>query len=147
MVAAYFSVPRITVFSSQLVTANNESSISLSFNLVNDSIQTVVWPGENVQAALGFATARGLFDSALEAVSLPAGPGFENLSAVSILQQASQQGISLATLSANNISFLATLNLPPDAVARITTAIENGLTVIVPNRTVTIKRGSNNRMA
>src|SRR5205823_2017603 len=45
-------------------------------------------------------------------------------------------GISLLTINSSNLSLLATLNLPLDAVARITAAVHSGLTVLVPSQTV-----------
>ena len=39
---------------------------------------------------------------------------------------------------ATNLSLLQTLNLPADAIARITTSVQNGLLVIVPTRTVVV---------
>jgi uncharacterized membrane protein len=137
-VAAYFSAPRVTLFSSREVTTDGQSSLSFGFDLVNDSVRAVVAPGQNAQAKLGFAAARGLFDSSLEALSLPVAPGAQNLSAILIIQRAMQQGIALTTLDANNLSRLSTYGLSPDAAARITTDVQNGLIVIVPTQPLTV---------
>jgi uncharacterized membrane protein len=135
-IAAYFNAPRITMFSSRLVTKDSQSSLSFSFDLVNDSIRAIVSPGQNVQAPLAFGVARGMFDSVLEANALPITTGSQNLSAVAIIQQSVQQGIPLVAISASNLSQLQTLDLPADAIARITTNVENGLTVNVPARAI-----------
>ncbi|MGO9923686.1 MAG: choice-of-anchor Q domain-containing protein, partial [Isosphaeraceae bacterium] len=137
-VAAYSDVPRITTFSSQLVTANNLSTMSFSFDLVNDSLRAIGSPGQNVQAALGFASDRGVFDSMLESQMLPVSPGSQNSSAAAIIQEAMQQGIPLAVITASNISVLQGFDLPADALARITTNVESGLTVIVPTEALTV---------
>ena len=137
-VAAYFDVPRITMFSSQFVTANNQSSISFGFDLVKDSLQAIASPGQNLRAALGFAGARGLFDSFLEDQALPVLPGGQNLSAAAVIQESMQQGIPMAVISASNISALRGFEVPPDALARITKDVESGLTLIVPTEALII---------
>ncbi len=43
-VAAYSDTPRITTFTSQVVTTNNQSTISYSIDLVNDSILAIAAP-------------------------------------------------------------------------------------------------------
>jgi uncharacterized membrane protein len=136
--AAYFTVPRITAFSSQFVTTNNHSGIVFSFDLIHDSIRVIASMGQNLQATLGLPYLRGIFDSALEAQLLPAGPGSQNLSAVTLIQQSLRQGIPLAAVNASNMSLLQSLNLPVEAMARITTAVQNGLTVIVPTQALTV---------
>jgi uncharacterized membrane protein len=137
-VAAYFNSPRITAFSSHVVTSNNQCTLSFSFDLMHDSVRAIASPGQNVQAQLSFASARGLFDSFLEAQALPVAPGGQNLSAVAIIGQAHQQGIPLAAINANNLTLLQTFNLPAEAMARITRNIQNGHTVIVPIQAVTV---------
>ena len=137
-VAAYFSAPRITLFSSKLLTANGQSNLSFSYDLVNDSILAVAAPGQNVQAPLSFAAARGIFDSFLEAQSVPVLPGGVNLSSASIIEQSMQQGIPMVGIGQSNLSARQSLNLPADAIARITTDVQNGLVVIVPTRAITI---------
>jgi transglutaminase-like putative cysteine protease len=137
-VEAYFDAPRVTTFSSQLVTANNTSTISYSIDLVNDSVRAIASPGQSVQATLGFAGTRGIFDSILESQILPVPPGGQNLSAAAIIQQSVQQGIPLVVISAGNLSLLQALNLPADAASRITTNVQNGLAVIVPTQPLTV---------
>ena len=132
-VAAYFDVPRITAFSSQVVTTNNQSNISFSIDLVNDSIRAIASPGQNVQASLAFAAA-GAFSTASWKANASRSPGGQNLSSAAIIQQSMQQGIPLAVITASNLSLLQSLNLPADAIARITTNVQNGLTVIVPTQ-------------
>ena len=58
-----------------------------------------------------------------------------------------QQGIPLAVITASNLSLLQALNLPADAIARITTNVQNGLTVIVPTQALTVNGTANNRLA
>jgi hypothetical protein len=49
-----------------------------------------------------------------------------------------EQGIPLVTLTQSNLLVLQSLNLPADAIARITANVQNGLTVIVPAQALTI---------
>src|SRR5208337_5010855 len=137
-VVAYSDVPLITMFASRLAAVNNESTLSFSLDLVNDSVRAVASPGQNVQTPMAFAGARGLFDSFFEADSVAVPPGGQNLSAVVILQQSIQQGIPMAIIGASNLSLLQGLGLPADAVARITTNVQNGLLVEVPTHALTI---------
>jgi uncharacterized repeat protein (TIGR01451 family) len=135
-VTAYFNAPRITAFSSQFVTRNNQSSISFGFDLMRDSVRAIASPGQNVLAPLGFAGARGIIDSVLESQTLP--PGGQNLSAAAILQESMQRNIAMAVVNASNINLLQRLPLPTEAVARITAEVQTGLTVIVPTQAVTM---------
>jgi uncharacterized membrane protein len=135
-VVAYFDVPRITMFSSKIVTANAQSTISYAIDLVKDSVRTIASTGQNVQASLGFAFARGVFNSQLEGQVLPIGG--QNLSAATIVQQSLNQGIRLVGINATNLALLQTFNLPAEAVARITANVQMGLTVIVPTQAITV---------
>jgi uncharacterized membrane protein/sugar lactone lactonase YvrE len=137
-VAAYFSAPRVTAFSTQLITNNNQSSVVFGIDLMHDSIRAVASPGQNAQAPLGFSSARGMFDSFLEAQALSSGPGGQNLSSIAIIQQSIQQSVPLAVITSSNLSLLQTLNLPADAIARITSDVQNGLTVLVPTRALMV---------
>lgn len=137
-VAAYFSAPRIAALSTKYVTDNNESHLTFNLNLVHDSIRTVGKPGQNVLAMTSFAGARGVFDSFLEAQSVPVLPGGVNLSSATIIQQSIQEGITLVAINASNQSLLQTLDLPVEAIARISSEIQDGLSVIVPSRSVIV---------
>jgi uncharacterized membrane protein len=140
-VAAYFSSPHILALSTRVtsVGVGAQSTASFEFDLIRDSILAIAAPGQNTQAELGFAAARGLFDSLLEAYSLPAPPGGQNHSAVLLIQQAMAQGIAVATISSSNLSLLGSFNLPAEATARITAAVEAGRTVIVPVQALTVE--------
>ena len=87
---------------------------------------------------MSFAAARGILDSVIEDQVLPVTPGSPDTGAVAIIQQARQQGIPLAAITANSLPLLTSLGLPADAVARITTNVQNGLAVLVPTKALTI---------
>ena len=65
------------------------------------------------------------------------------MSSATIIQQSIQQGIPLAVITASNLSLLQSLNLPADAIARIVTNVDSGLTVIVPTEAL-IENGTAN---
>src|SRR5262249_24387507 len=100
-VSAYYDSLRVTAFSSKFVANNNQSSLVFSFDLMHDSVRADASPGQNLQSPILFASARGLFDSFLEA-ALPVVPGGANLSAASIVEQSMQQGIPVATIDQGN---------------------------------------------
>lgn len=137
-VAAYFDTPRVTAFSSQLSINDNQSSVSYSLDLMHDTIGALATPGQDTQAARAFATARGMFDSFLEATVFPPSTGMQNLSAAMIVLQSMEEGIPLVALTESNLSILQSLNLPADAIARITANVQTGLTVIVPTQALIV---------
>lgn len=137
-VAAYFAAPRITMFSSNVVTTGSQSTLTFEFDLARDSIRAVVGPGQATQAGLAFAAVRGVFDSYLEANSLPVSSGGVNMSSASIVAQSIQQDIPLVTIGPDQLSLLQSLNLPADAQAYITTALQNGFVVLAPSRAIMV---------
>ncbi len=136
--AAYFNLPRLTMYSTSVVTSSNLSILQFNFDLIRDTIRAIASEGQNVQATLGLAAVRGLFDSYLEAQMVPVPPGGVNLSSAYLIQQSIAQGIPLVTIGMSNLSVLQTLDLPADAVAQITTEVLNGNRIIVPARALTI---------
>ena len=95
-------------------------------------------PGQNIQTAQQFNFTRGLMDSVFEQAVIPTTPNSHPLSSFLVLEQAEAQGVSLALLTSSNASDLDTLNLPADAKARISSAIEQGMAVLTPIRAVDI---------
>jgi uncharacterized membrane protein len=136
--AGYFDAPRITMFSSRIEPAADQARLLFGIDLIEDSMRAVASPGQDVQAPLGFAAVRGLYDSFLEAHSVPVLSGGTNLSSMTIVQQSIDQGIPLVIIGPNNLSLLDTLDLPADALARITTNVQNGLNVWVPTEALMI---------
>ena len=129
--AAYFDAPRITLFSSTVTTGNGQSNLAFGIDLVHDSINAIA-SGQNTQAPFGFAAVRGIFDSILESDAVPVPPGGVNLSSMSIIMRLQAAGVPIVTIGEQNLSALQTLNLPSDAIARMTSDVQNGLVVIVP---------------
>ncbi len=115
--AAYFAAPRITALSSQVLVENTQATVSLSLDLMRDSIFAIGAPGQNAQAPLALAGGRGIFDSLLESQALPSGAGIQSSSSAGIIQQSLQQDIPLAVVDASDLAVLQTFNLPPDAIA------------------------------
>ena len=121
-----------------MITSKNQPTVSFSFDLVKDSLRVIAAPGQNPQAAMAFAGARGIFDSFLESRFVPVPPGGQNFSAAAIVQQAIQQGIPIVVVNPQNVSLLQSLNLSADAIARLTANIQNGLAGDRPTRPVMI---------
>ncbi len=136
--AAYFDRPRLTMYASKASVVNRQPELSLSFDLVRDTIRAIAAPGQASDAVRAFAAVRGIFDSYLEAALVPVVQNGVNLSSAYIIQQAIEQGIPLIPIGPANLSELQALKLPADAVTRITANVEAGKLVIVPARTVTI---------
>ncbi|HEY2784103.1 MAG TPA: transglutaminase domain-containing protein [Fimbriiglobus sp.] len=136
--AAYFDTARITLYSVKVLTANDQSFPSFGIDLIRDAIRAVAMPGQNAEAARAFAAVRGIFNSYLEAQSIPVPSGGTNLSSTSLIDESIRQGIPLIMIGPDNISAIQDLNLPVDALAQITSDVQNGFRVAVPSRPVTV---------
>lgn len=137
-VAAYFDTPRITMFASRLVQVDNRSKLVFEFDLIRDAMRVLATPGQNTEAPRAFAMVRGIFDSFLEAQSVPTLPGSVNFSSALIVQMSMEQGIPLISINQDNVSLLQTLDLPDETKARITANVQNGLGVVVPAKPIDI---------
>lgn len=137
-VLGYFDRPRVTMLSSQVTIAGSQATVNLRIDLINDLMRSVAFPGQNIQAALTFAGARGFIDTVIEGNILPAPPGSSNVNAVVVIEAAQRQGVPLAVVTSSNIALLQECNLPSDTKARIVAAVNTGLTVIVPTSAVLV---------
>jgi uncharacterized membrane protein len=136
--AAYFTKPRILAATSRIDASAADPKLELGFDLINDAIRAVLAPGQNAEAVLGFLSARGLFDSALEAFILPGATEARNTSAIVLMSKAMEEGIPLLTIDLSNLAMLQTLDLPAQAIARISASVNAGNIVVTPARSVLV---------
>jgi uncharacterized membrane protein/transglutaminase-like putative cysteine protease len=143
-VAAYFANPRVTISSVLLTPSADGTSASLqtALDLRRDTIRVLAPPGQSPAAVQGFNGARGLVENEAEAHSLPpASPGgavHPAVNTLSILQAAADQGIAMVTINPTDLGQLDALDISAEARARITAALSEGKTVVVPSREVNI---------
>ena len=133
-VNAYFDSPRVTIASNVV----NASGDTLALNLAHDDIQAIAFPGQNAGAPEAFQSMYGLMEGSLESQALPTGSGVTGTGVVDVFNAAAAQGIPIITLTTIDLSEVAKLSISADAMARITTALEQGLVVLVPAASVTL---------
>jgi uncharacterized repeat protein (TIGR01451 family) len=145
LVTAYYDRPRLTLVSSQFMEGANGApgNLSLSIDLRRDTMRVVAFPGQNGQATVVFNLSRGVAESSIEQAVLapaspPAGQPVQSVGAAAVLTAASQQGVPLVAIGANNLATLDGLTLSMEAKARITDAVGRGLFVVVPQSAVTV---------
>ncbi len=135
-VVAYYDVPRITIYSEQYDSTNQ--GINFAIDLNRETMRVIPGPGQSIVVSLVFSFGMGVFDNALEEGFIPAPSGSEMIGTNSIFLQAMAQGIPFVVISTQNEAILSTLAISANAKAYITTAIDNGLIVIVPSQELTI---------
>ena len=131
-VAAYYDSPRITIYSAQADPASD--SLDFAIDLRSETMTVIAAPGQNTVAAQAFNIERGLLDNAREDQFLPTTTGMVNVGTSVLFQQAIAQGISIVPLLPQDIALVSSLDISANAQAYITTALENGLNVIVPSK-------------
>jgi uncharacterized repeat protein (TIGR01451 family) len=148
LTAAYFSRPRIDVISANVVSdTDGTSNLQFEVDLLNDSIRAVVAPGQSSHASQLFQTARGLFENQVEGNVFPQGSaaGLQvpaTITASDVLAAAVAQGIGVIRIDPADEPAVDSLAISSVAKARITTALDAGLSVIVPVKNVEIDGSS-----
>ena len=141
MVSSYENSPRILDASSQGTqdTNGNVTGVQIELDLRDDAVQAVAYPSQQTSATMAFQAARGFLESSLEdqlaqslMATFPSGGGTVASSGFSIVNAAMAQGIPLLQVNAANFYELNPVNIPADAEARITAAIQSGETVLAP---------------
>ena len=146
LVAAYFDRPRITVVSSSVSSEGTQGSTLLSFeaDLVSDSPRIIGSPGQATSALPPFRTALGILENVIESNLFPTqSPSSalqlqSQISTTAVFAAAANQGIPLIFINSADPEILQTLALSSVAKARISTALQAGDDVIVPEQEVTI---------
>ena len=141
-VVAYFDRPRAVLISQQLNTDSSADSTSLtaSVDLLNDSLRVEPAPGQSVAALFLFNLTRGVFENLSERDTVAAlsttgqAPTVDNT--YDVFVAAAAQNIPLVDVTEANLSILQNLDISADAKARITTDVQSGFGVVVPDQSV-----------
>jgi uncharacterized membrane protein len=145
LVAAYFDRPRITLVSAAF-TVGETGTAMLSFeaDLRDDSVTAIAYPGESSSSVPAFQFTRGFAEDAIETNVFPGGsppPGVEvspPVSASAVLSAADAQDIPIVMLTPADPAMLDELDIDSQAMAGISDALQQGLSVMVPASDVTI---------
>ncbi len=140
--SVYCASPRIVAVTGSDTSGSNASQASDELDLVNDSAQVVVAPGQSAGVEQDVNLTRGLLDSDLEAQVMGGTSSSRATSSFGIFSQALSNGIPLSFITKANLSSLSTLPLSAEAKARITASVLEGLDVLTPSSMVQLPDGS-----
>ena len=135
-VRAYFDRPRITIASSSY--SGTDSSFSIALDLQRDQMRVEPFPGQNSLALSLFNILYGITEGEIEGGVLQVESSGQQLSTSSIFEAAIIQNIELVSLTPEDVAKVANLTISAQAKARITAALEQGKSIIVPTASVTI---------
>jgi uncharacterized membrane protein len=144
LVLGYHATPGLSLFKTSVDDVGGTTPTPVfRLDLVEDGLYAIAYPGQATNASIGYNEARGYLDSALESVVLSTdsdatGSGAIVTSAFSILQAATSANIPFVTITNANLGVLSSLSIPDEAKARITTAVQAGLSISVPSTTVMV---------
>jgi uncharacterized membrane protein len=146
LVKAYFNSPRLILISRKVASKNENVSIEIMVDLLKNDMNGVPFPGQISDVLHSFFFARGILESANEhglisEISINgANEDFvtNNLSAVTVFNEAQRQGIDSLILGHGNANIVEMLDFPVEAKIRILQAIEQGELVFAPDRSVQI---------
>jgi hypothetical protein len=142
-VRAYFNRPRLLLVSSRTRFRQETRLLGFTFaiDLRRDTIRAAVSPGQNTEASPAFHFARGIAESIIEHGILSAAGATDQtpqptVSTVSVFTAAAEQNIATTVITRDTLALLDTLDITPQARARITTATTQGKVVITPQQNV-----------
>jgi uncharacterized membrane protein len=145
LVAAYSDRPRLTLVSAAFGSSDQQTTtLSFETDLLRDTIRAVGAPGQASSVPVVFQASRGLLEDQIEGGAFPGASPASGVqvafraSTSTVFDAAETQGIQRVTLTPGDEARLAALNIDAVAKARITSALEAGLTIIVPSQDVTI---------
>jgi uncharacterized repeat protein (TIGR01451 family) len=145
LVRAYFNRPRITMVSAALTTSNSQTTnLSFESDLVRDSIRATAAPGQATSVLAPFQTARGIMENVVETNVFPDASSVNGVqlesrvSTTTVFAAAQAQGITITTITPDELAQLDQLAIDPTSKARIASALLAGKDVIVPSQDVTI---------
>jgi uncharacterized repeat protein (TIGR01451 family) len=141
-VIAYYDRPRIVLASSRLTTdpVTQANGLSLSIDLLRESMRAIAVPGQPAMATTFFNTVRGIYNNITErnviADLAPAGQSPQMQNTSDVFEAAAAQGIGFTEITSDSLLQLDSLNISAEARARIATDVQNGYAVIVPTQNV-----------
>ncbi len=118
--------------------------LTFEADLLADSVSVIAAPGQADSVLFSFRFLRGLLESEAESAVFPQAGTVgsiqvsQSVGAVGVLNAASAQGVPVVDLAPGDVAALDGLSLSADAKARITTALQAGMEVIVPASAVEI---------
>jgi large repetitive protein len=130
---AYYSSPRIYM----TISWKEGETQRLKFDLRKNDLRTLPLPGQVANMGFFFEMARGYVESTLEGEILSQVSGQDTISIADIFAGIDEDN-NTELISQENIDLLETLNISEDAKARISQAIIDNKTVIVPSHSVNI---------
>jgi uncharacterized membrane protein len=142
LVRSYCDSPRLIIAGSRVLlkesSAGDGSTIRTFIDTRKTDLRVIPNPGQVVQAPIRFNILRGLADNSLETTEMEsfAAPDAHTMSAYSIIQEATQQGIDLQLVS--TASGIDALSVSPEAKARMSGAVNAGKLIITPAASVTV---------
>lgn len=143
LLRSYHDAPRLVTVSHtlELDEAADEVEQRLEIDVLRNVPRVEAYPGQSLLATRFFGFVKGIIDSVVEDDILRevAVPGETvSTSALSTLQQSVEEGRGLLALDSTRLSLVGTLALSAEARERITQALLEGRTVIVPDGMVAV---------
>lgn len=137
-VRAYFDRPRITITSVRLFVdpGSDTGTFSVAIDLRRDFQRVLTAPGQNMLAAATYRVGYGFIEGHLEAELVEGVGSVRAISTHEVFNAAAVQGISILTLTSDQISLLDGLSISPEAKLRITEALDGGKFVMLPAQPV-----------
>jgi hypothetical protein len=143
LVKTYASQPRIFLVSNKPADTTTSTPAAFSVDLLSDTLRIVVLPGQKASESFGFNVQFGVLESVIEtevpaqmfsAVSSISAP----MSTATIFQTAQAEGVPFATITPANAGLLEALTISAEAKARISLALTDGKSIVVPTKSVTV---------
>jgi len=148
LVGAYAARPRIAVVSASLTASGPQNAqqtvLTFEADLLADSVRVIAAPGQADSVSFSFRFLRGMTESEAESAVFPQAGTVgsfqvsQSVGAVAVLNAATDEDIPVVDLAPGDVGALDGLSLSLDAKARITTALQAGMEVIVPASAVEI---------
>ena len=135
---AYIDAPRV-IIASQAIEDGGATSV-VKLDLARNRVRFLPYPGQTVEGLVGFNTAWGLAQSALEDELMQRWHGKAPKSVNRIFDQARRDSVPLVRITQENIAVLGALPISDKAKTRIAQRLEEGppYLIVVPARMIVI---------
>lgn len=144
LIRAYSDQPRIVISSITVEEINNDTAaLAMRLDLRSNDVRAVAYPGQNITAVPTFNMTRGFGENAIETNVVESqlaedGDPRTVISTATVFAAATAQGIAPLIIGSENLNQIGALDASAEAKVRMTQAVENGLVVIVPSRSVIV---------